>query len=39
MTVKHLQLKQEACGQTPPQSRVPMPPRSFGFAVCHIGGT
>ena len=37
--VKHLLLKQEACGQTPPQSRIPRKARGFGFAVCHIGGT
>ena len=38
-TVKYPLLKQEACGQTPPQSRVPGKARGFGFAVCHIRGT
>ena len=32
-TVKYPLLKQEACGQTPPQSRVPGEARGFGFTV------
>src|SRR5215470_3696491 len=37
--VKHLQLKQEACGRTPPHFSIPFEACCFGFIVRHIGGT
>ena len=39
IAVKYLQLKQEACGRTPPHFSIPLEACCFGFIVRHIGGT